>query len=55
MKSLESMAIRVLDTSLVVVGAWENFLISAIINDRTDPSKVHGQMLETAGTIGESM
>ena len=55
MKSLESIAIRAQGTSLMVVGAGENFLIAAIINDRTDPLKVHSQMLAIARTIGESM
>jgi hypothetical protein len=55
MKSLESIAIRALDTSLMVAGAGENFFISAIISERTDPSKVHGRMLEITRTIGESI
>ncbi len=55
MKSLESIAMRTQDISLMIAGAGENFLISAIINDRTDLSKLHGQMLAIAGTIGESM
>jgi len=55
MKYLESIAIRAKDTSLMVVGAGQNFLIAAIIDDRTDPLKVRGQMLAIAKTIGESM
>jgi hypothetical protein len=55
MKSLESIAIRAQDTSLMVVGAGENYLIAAIINDGTDQSKVHGWTLAIARTVGESM
>jgi uncharacterized protein len=55
MKSLESIAIRAQGTSLMVVGAGENFLIAAIINERSDSLKVHSQMLAIARKIGESM
>jgi predicted regulator of Ras-like GTPase activity (Roadblock/LC7/MglB family) len=55
MKSLESVAIRAQDTSVMVVGAGENFLIAAIIKGRVDPLKVHNQMLAVAKTIGEVM
>ena len=55
MKSLESISIRAQDTSVMVVGAGENFLIAAIINDRKDPVNVQSQMLAVAKTIGESM
>jgi uncharacterized protein len=55
MKSLESIAIRAQDTSVMVGGAGENFLIAAVINDRMDSIKVHSQMLAVAKTIGESM
>jgi hypothetical protein len=55
MKSLESIAIRAHDTSDMVVGAGENFLSAAIINNRTDPVNVQSQILAVAKTIGESM
>jgi uncharacterized protein len=55
MKSLESISIRAPDTSVMVVGAGENFLIAAIINDRKDPVTIQNQMLAVAKTIGESM
>jgi len=55
MKSLESVAIRSQDTSVMVVGAGENFLIAAILKDKMDPLKVNNQMLEVAKTIGEVM
>jgi len=55
MKSLESIAIRAQDSSVMVAGAGENFLIAGIINDRVDPINVHSQMLAVAKMIGESM
>ena len=55
MKSLESIAIGAQDSSVMVTGVGENFLIAAIINDRVDPINVHSQMLAVAKTIGESM
>ncbi len=55
MKSLESISIHAPDTSVMVVGAGENFLIAAIINDRKDPVTIQNQMLAVAKTIGESM
>ncbi len=39
----------------MVVGAGENFLIAAVINDRKDPVTIQNQMLAVAKTIGESM
>jgi hypothetical protein len=55
MKFLESIAIRAQDTLVMVVGAGENFLVAAIINNRTDPVNVQSQILAVAKTIGESM
>ena len=55
MKSLESIAIRAQDTLVMVVGAGENFLVAAIINNRTDPVNIQSQILAVAKTIGESM
>lgn len=55
MKSLESISIQAPDTSVMLVGAGENFLIAAIINNRMDPENIQSQMLAVAKTIGESM
>jgi predicted regulator of Ras-like GTPase activity (Roadblock/LC7/MglB family) len=55
MKSLESKSIHAPDSSVMVVGAGENFLIAAIISDRKDPVNIQNQMLAVAQTIGESM
>jgi len=55
MKSLESITIRAPDTSAKVAGAGENFLIAAIINDKTSPVNVQSRKLSVAKTTGESM
>ena len=52
-KSLESVVISAQDTSVMIVGAGENFLIATILKDRDDPQKVHNQMLAVGKTIGE--
>jgi hypothetical protein len=55
MKSMMSVTIRAQDSSIVVMGAGENFLISAIVNDKADAGKVHSEMLQVARKIGEAM
>ena len=55
MKFLESVAIHSQDNSEMIVGAWENFLIAAILKDRHNPLKVYNQMLAVGKTIGEVM
>jgi len=55
MKSLQSVSIRAQDSSIIVMGAGENFLIAAIITDKADPEKVHNQMLAVAQKIGEAI
>jgi uncharacterized protein len=55
MKSMESVTIRAHGASIIVMGAGDNFLISAIVKDNADPMKVHNQMLGIAKTIGEAM
>jgi len=55
MKSMMSVTIRAQDSSIVVMGAGENFLIAAIVNDNADPEKVHAGMLQVARKIGEAM
>jgi hypothetical protein len=55
MRSLESVAIRAQDTSVMIAGAGENFLIAAILKNRIDPLKVNNQMLAVGKTIGEVM
>jgi uncharacterized protein len=56
MKSLGSVTIQAAgDTSIVIMGAGENFLIAAIISDNADPAKIHAQMLAIAQKIKEAM
>jgi predicted regulator of Ras-like GTPase activity (Roadblock/LC7/MglB family) len=53
MHSMDSVTIRGMDASIMVMGAGDNFLITAILSNRIDPSKVHDQILSIAETIGE--
>ena len=55
MNSMESVTIRASESSILVMGAGENFLIAAIIKDNADPVRVNDQMLAVAKSIGESM
>jgi predicted regulator of Ras-like GTPase activity (Roadblock/LC7/MglB family) len=55
MKSLGSVIIQAGDSSIVIMGAGENFLIAAIISDNADPTKIHAQMLAIAQKIREAM
>lgn len=55
MKSLMSVTIRAQDSSIVVMGAGENFLIAAIVTDKADAGKIHAAMLQVARKIGEAM
>jgi len=52
---MDSVTIRANQSSIIVMGAGENFLIAAIIKDNADPAKVHDQMLAVAKNIGESL
>jgi uncharacterized protein len=53
--SMLSVTIRAQDTTILIVGAGENFLIAAIISDNADPAKVHAELLAVAQKIGEAM
>jgi len=55
MKTMESVTIRAQDSSIIVMGAGENFLITAIVRDKTDAGKVHTEMYAVAQNIGEVM
>ena len=50
-----SVTIRTQDTSMIIVGAGENFLIAAIIRDNAESPTVHAEMLAVAQKIGEAM
>jgi predicted regulator of Ras-like GTPase activity (Roadblock/LC7/MglB family) len=53
--SILSVTIRALDTSVIIMGAGENFLVAAILKDNADPVKIHAEILATAQKIGEVM
>ena len=54
-KSLGSVTIRAENSSIIIMGAGENFLITAIISDIAEPTRVHALMLEVAQKIREAM
>lgn len=53
--SLLSVMIRAQDTSIIIVGAGENFLIAAIIRDNADLATVHAEILAVAQKVGVAM
>jgi uncharacterized protein len=55
MKALGSVTIQAADSSIVIMGAGENFLIAAIISDNADHTNIHAKMLAVAQKIRESM
>jgi predicted regulator of Ras-like GTPase activity (Roadblock/LC7/MglB family) len=55
MKSLMSVTIRAQDSSIVVMGAGENFLIAAIVQENADAGNIHASMLQVAKKIAEAM
>ncbi len=55
MKSTESVTIHGSDATIMVMGAGENFLIAALLNNRTDPVQAQDQILSIARKIGEVM
>lgn len=54
-RSMLSVTIRAKDTTVIIVGAGENFLIAAIIRGNADSATVHAEMLAVAQTIGEAL
>ena len=54
-RTMLSVTIRAQDTSIVIMGAGENFLIAGIISDNANPDKVHAEMLNMAQNIGEAI
>jgi predicted regulator of Ras-like GTPase activity (Roadblock/LC7/MglB family) len=55
LKPTESVTIRTQDTFVIVMGAGENFLIIAIVRDKTNADKVHTELHAVARKIGEVM
>jgi predicted regulator of Ras-like GTPase activity (Roadblock/LC7/MglB family) len=54
-RSLLSVTIRAQDTSVIIMGAGENFLIAAIIRNNADLTTVHAEILAVAQTVGVAM
>jgi uncharacterized protein len=55
MKSMESITIRAKETSIVVMGAGENFLVAVILAESADLEAVHAALLPVVKKIGEAM
>jgi len=55
MRSMTSVTIRAQDSSVVVMGAGENFLIAAILSEQGNPVAVHAALLPVAKKIGEAI
>jgi len=55
MNSLESVTIQAQDASVIVMGAGDNFLIAAIIKEKTVKPEINEQMLGIAKKISEAM
>jgi predicted regulator of Ras-like GTPase activity (Roadblock/LC7/MglB family) len=55
MHSMDSVTIRGFDSSIIVMGAGDNFLVAAILDNRADQGKAHEQILSIAQKIGEVM
>jgi len=55
MRSMTSVTIRAQDSSVVVMGAGENFLIAAILSEKGDPVAVHAALLPVAKKIEEAI
>ena len=55
MNGMESVTIRGQDTSVIVMGAGENFIITAIVRDKNNADRVHTELHTVAKQIGEVM
>jgi predicted regulator of Ras-like GTPase activity (Roadblock/LC7/MglB family) len=55
MHSMDSVTIRGSDSFIMVMGAGDNFLVAAILDNRADQGKAHDQILSIAQKIGEVM
>ncbi|MEN6442644.1 MAG: roadblock/LC7 domain-containing protein [Methanoregula sp.] len=55
MKALDSVTIRARDSAIMVMGAGDNFLITAIIKEKADHEKIHDQLVAIAKKISQVM
>lgn len=52
---LRSVTIRAQETSVIIMGAGENFLLAVILRDTTDPVSVYAKIRAVAKKIGEAL
>lgn len=55
MNGMESVTMRGQDTSVIVMGAGENFIVTAIVRDKNNADRVHTELHAVAKQIGEVM
>ena len=55
MENTDSVIIRGRGAAIMVMGAGDNFLVAAILNNMADQGKAHDQILSIARQIGEVM
>lgn len=55
MKSMSSVTIRGQDSSIIIMGAGDNFLITAIVTQGSDAAGIHDQMHAITQKIEEVM
>jgi hypothetical protein len=53
--SMDSVTIRAHNSSVMIMGAGENFLVAAIIKENANTENVHSKMLAIAKKIGQVM
>ncbi|OPY37634.1 MAG: Roadblock/LC7 domain protein [Methanoregula sp. PtaU1.Bin051] len=53
MHSMDLVTIRGSDTTIMVVGAGDNFLVTSILNNRTGSGQISDKILSIAKNIGE--
>jgi len=55
LQTLDSVTIRAKNTSIIVMGAGENFLIAVITRDGADTGRIQEQLYSVAQQIGETI
>jgi len=55
MRSMTSVSVRGQDSTVLVMGAGENFLIAMILTDSADQESVHAALLPVVQKIAEAM
>lgn len=55
MESMDSVTIHAQNSSIIVMGAGENFLVAVILKENANPENVHNKMCAIAKKIGQVM